>query len=87
MNVLAVMGGVEIIVPPDMAVEVDGMALLGGFDHQTNAPLRSNPELPTLRVRGLALMGGVEVKVRLPGESSREARSRRRLERKSRRRG
>ena len=86
LNVLAVMGGVEIIVPPEMAVEVDGIALLGGFDHRTTAPLRNNPNLPTLRVRGLALMGGVEIKVRLPGETSREARSRRRLERKTRRR-
>ena len=86
LNVLAVLGGVEIIVPPEMAVEVDGMAFLGGFDHSTDTPLRSNADLPTLRVRGLALMGGVEVKVRLPGETAREARSRRRLERRSGRR-
>jgi hypothetical protein len=82
LNVLAVLGGIEIIVPPEMAVEVDGMALLGGFEHQTDTPLRSDPDLPTLRVRGLALLGGVEVKVRLPGETPREARKRRRLERK-----
>ena len=85
LNVLAVLGGVEIIVPPEMTVEVDGMALLGGFDHQTDTPLRSNPDVPTLRVRGLALLGGVEVQVRLPGETPRQAKKRRRLERRGER--
>ena len=81
-NLLAVLSGVDIIVPPEMAVEVDGMAVLGGFDYQTDAPLRSNPNLPTLRIRGLAVLGGVNVQVRLPGETAREAKKRRRLERK-----
>jgi len=81
-NVLAVLGSVQIIVPPGMAVEVDGMAVLGAFEHQTDAPLRSNPDLPTLRIRGLVVLGGVHVEVRLPGETSREAKKRRRLEQK-----
>ena len=86
-NVLAVLGSVQIIVPPEMAVEVDGMAVLGGFEYQTDSPLRSNPDLPTLRVRGLAVLGGVHVEVRLPGETNREAKRRRRLERKGLRKG
>ena len=81
-NLLAVLGGIEIIVPPEMAVEVDGMAVLGGFEYQTDTPLRSNPDLPTLRVRGLAVLGGVTVEVRLPGETGRQAKKRRRLERR-----
>jgi len=85
LNVVAVLGGVEIIVPPEMAVEVDGMALLGGFEHQTDTPLRSNPDVPALRVRGLALLGGVGVQVRLPGETPRQAKRRRRLERRDER--
>ena len=82
LNVLAMLGGIEIIVPPQMVVEVDGMALLGGFEHQTDTPLRSDPDQPTLRIRGIAVLGGVEVKVQLPGETSRQAKKRRRLERK-----
>ena len=85
-NVLAVLGGVEIIVPPEMAVEVDGMAVLGGFEYQTDSPLRTDPNLPTLRVRGLAVLGGVHVEVRLPGETTTDAKKRRRLERKDARR-
>ena len=80
-NVLAVLGVVEIIVPPEMAVEVDGMAVLGGFEYQTNAPPRTDPNPPILRVRGLAVLAGVNVEVRLPGETSRDAKKRRRLER------
>ncbi len=86
-NVLAVLGGIEIVVPPEMAVEVDGMAVLGGFEYNTDAPLRSDPDLPTLRIRGLAVLGGVNVDVRLPGESARQAKKRRRLERRDERRG
>ena len=78
-NVLAVLGSVEIIVPHEM--EVDGMAVLGGFEYQTHAPPRTDPNLPTLQVRGLAVLGGVNVEVRLPGETSRDAKKRRRLER------
>jgi hypothetical protein len=82
LNVLATLSGVEIIVPPQMTVEVDGMALCGSFDHETDEPLRSNPDLPTLRVRGLVVLGSVTVEVRLPGETPRQAKKRRRLEQK-----
>jgi len=58
LNVLGLLGGVHIIVPPEMAVEVDGMALLGG----------------------------VHVQVRLPGETNRDTKRRRRLERREIRR-
>ncbi len=81
-NVLALLSGVEIIVPPEMTVEVDGMAVCGGFSHETDEPLRSNPDLPTLRIRGLVVLGNVNVEVRLPGETPRQAKKRRRLERK-----
>lgn len=86
LNVLGLLGGVHIIVPPEMAVEVDGMALLGGFEHETDVPLRSDPNRPTLRIRGLALLGGVHVQVRLPGETNRDTKRRRRLERREIRR-
>ncbi len=69
-----------------MAVEVDGMAVLGGFEYNSDAPLRSDPDLPTLRIRGLAVLGGVNIEVRLPGETARQAKKRRRLERKEERR-
>jgi hypothetical protein len=84
-NVLAMMGGVEIIVPPGLAVETHGFGLMGGFEALDQAGYSSEPDAPRLLIRGMAVMGGVEVTVRLPGESAKEARQRRRLERKERR--
>jgi hypothetical protein len=76
----ALMGGVEIIVPPTLAVESNGAAIMGGFEHVDRAPATAEPGSTVLRVTGLALMGGVHIEMRLPGESSREARKRRRAE-------
>ena len=81
-NVFVLMGGGEIIVPPEMEVEVSGFAFMGGFEYETDVPLQTNPDRPVLRIKGFAMMGGVGVEVRLPGETAREAKNRRRLERK-----
>ncbi len=79
-DVVAVMGGVEIIVPPQLAVDVRGFGFMGGFEEVERAPAIADPDVPVLRVRGFALMGGVEVHTRLPGESAHEARRRVRQE-------
>lgn len=84
--IFSVMGGAEIVVPPGLTVESDGIAILGGFEHIEDAVLGSDPDAPRLRIRGVALMGGVEVTVRHPGETAREAKRRRRFERKERKR-
>lgn len=80
---IAVMGGVEIIVPPDVGVEVDGFALMGGLEQLHQPPARTGA--PRLKITGFALMGGVEVTARYPGESSRDARRRRKSEERERR--
>jgi hypothetical protein len=56
------MGGVQIIVPDDIEVDVSGFAFMGGFDHRASGP--GLPGAPLVRVVGFALMGGVEVKRR-----------------------
>ncbi len=60
---IAIMGGIQVIVPPGVRVESDGLALLGGFEDtlEDTSTSRASPVL--VRIRGLALMGGVEVKV------------------------
>ncbi len=85
-NVLAIMGGVEILVPPGLAVETHGFGFMGGFEGVDQVGVDNDPDAPRLVIRGLALMGGVEVAVRLPGESARDARQRRKIHRKERRR-
>jgi hypothetical protein len=82
--VFACMGGCEIIVPPNLSVESHGFALMGGFGQFADNPPPA-PGAPVLRINGFAIMGGVEIYVRLPGESARDAKRRRREERQLRR--
>ncbi|HET9440464.1 MAG TPA: DUF1707 domain-containing protein [Longimicrobiales bacterium] len=86
LTIIAMMGGAEIIVPPDMRVDCDGIAIMGGFDH---GPEMSSADAgaPVLRINGFCLMGGVEITVRKPGESAKDARIRRREEKKRLKRG
>ena len=82
--VFACMGGCEIIVPPNLAVETHGFALMGGFGQFADAappPAGS----PILKVSGFALMGGVDISVRLPGETARDAKRRMKEDRRLRR--
>jgi hypothetical protein len=82
-HVVAFMGGVQLIVPPSLSVEVSGTAVLGGFGHVERAPVQFDPDRPLLRVHGLAIMGGVAVETRLAGESEVEAHQRRSRDRRA----
>ena len=66
--VFAMMGGVEIIVPPDVRLESDGFAIMGGFEDQLKEPASRDPGAPLVRVHGFAFMGGVEARVAALGE-------------------
>lgn len=81
-TVAAVMGGVEIVVPPGVRVEWNGIAIMGGFGSpDLGRPPRS--DAPVIRINGLVLMAGLDVVERLPGESAKEARKRIKAERKA----
>ena len=65
-NAAAVMGGIRIVVPEDVRVRSEGIALMGGFDVHDHASVTVAqqdlpPNAPTLTISGLALMGGVEI--------------------------
>jgi hypothetical protein len=83
--VFSLMGGCEIIVPPGLAVDMDGIAVMGGFEHLERAPLHRDPDAPYLRISGFVCMGGVNVTTRLVGETERDARRREKAERKAQR--
>src|SRR5690606_34663992 len=51
---IAIMGGIDIFVPPGVVVESEGIAILGGFDHAQGAATAASPDAPILRIRGLA---------------------------------
>ncbi|HSU17770.1 DUF1707 SHOCT-like domain-containing protein [Longimicrobium sp.] len=82
----AMMGGVQLIVPPGVHVETNGMALMGGFSHRGSVDPPADPNAPVLRIGGIAIMGGVDLEYRLAGEGSGDARRRERLARKEARR-
>ena len=82
-QVFAWMGGVQIIVPPTLAVEIDGSAFMGGFDHGDRATVALDPSRPVLRITGFAFMGGVQIETRLPGERAGDRRRRERAERRA----
>ncbi|MDB4950730.1 MAG: hypothetical protein JWM27_3379 [Gemmatimonadetes bacterium] len=81
-TIFAMMGGVEIVVPPGLHVEVNGMGVMGGFDHRAGVAPPTDPNAPVLRIGGFAVMGGVEIRSRYPGENNRDARLRERDERR-----
>ncbi|MFJ8074714.1 DUF1707 domain-containing protein [Streptomyces sp. NPDC096176] len=79
---VAIMGGVQVVVPPGLNVEVRGIGLMGGFDEQGSVEPEPDPEAPRVIVRGLALMGGVG----LERKRTRAEKQRLKLERQERER-
>jgi hypothetical protein len=84
-NCFCLMGGVEIVVPPDVHVELNGLAIMGGFGQSGGGTFGTEPGAPVLKIGGFAMMGGVDVTVRYAGEKPGDARRRERLERAERR--
>ena len=59
-DILAVMGGFEVLAPDAWNVIVDLVPIMGGFDDKTRHP--ADPSAPRLRIRGFVMMGGLEVR-------------------------
>ncbi len=83
-NALAIMGGVDIIVPEGIAVDFSGIPLLGGTECKI-ADVPIIPGSPRIIVRAVAVMGGVTVKSRKQPDEERALRAQRREERRQRR--
>lgn len=59
-NCVAIMGGIEVTVPPGVSVEVRGMGIMGGFEHVSAA----HPGAPRVIITGFAFWGGVSVEIK-----------------------
>jgi hypothetical protein len=79
--IFAMMGGVDIVVPPELNVDASGIAIMGGFGHSSSSR-NPDPAAPVLRINGFCFMGGVDISVRRRGESSKDARLREKEERR-----
>jgi hypothetical protein len=56
----SIMGGQTILLPPEVNVEVHGIGVMGGFDHDVDG--LGTPGAPKITIRGFSLWGGVGVK-------------------------
>jgi uncharacterized protein DUF1707/cell wall-active antibiotic response 4TMS protein YvqF len=63
---VAVMGGIEIVVPEGVEVEVTGFAFMGARQEHI-AETRVLPGAPRIHVRAYAFMGGVDIRSRPSG--------------------
>ncbi|MFJ8086318.1 DUF1707 domain-containing protein [Streptomyces sp. NPDC096205] len=77
-NCVAIMGGMQVTVPPGVEVVVRGIGIMGGFDHSEEG-VPGEPGAPRVVITGFAFWGGVGVERKL----TRADRERRRLERKA----
>jgi len=69
LNIVCLLGGAEITVPPGMNVDVDLVPILGGVEN--NVDMTDDPDAPTLRISGFIALGGLEVNTRTPKKKKR----------------
>ncbi|MFF8785372.1 DUF1707 domain-containing protein [Streptomyces sp. NPDC015125] len=81
----ALMGGVNILVPPGVEIEVRGVGIMGGFDSREEG-VPGEPGAPRVIVRGVAMMGGVGVERKLPRADKRRLKEEQRRAKEERRR-
>jgi predicted membrane protein len=60
LTLVAIMGGIELWIPEDWAVTLQGVPILGGYEDETHRP--SADTRKRLIIKGYSIMGGVEVK-------------------------
>ncbi|MEU7258918.1 DUF1707 domain-containing protein [Streptomyces rimosus] len=74
----ALMGGIDVVVPPGVEVQVTGWGFMGGFDNGDGEP--GDPGAPRVKITGFAMMAGVGVRRKM----SKREKERLKLERERR---
>ncbi|MGD6745207.1 DUF1707 SHOCT-like domain-containing protein [Streptomyces sp. BH106] len=88
-NCVAVMGGMNVVVPPGVEVVVRGIGIMGGFDHSEEG-VPGDAGAPRVVVTGFAFWGGVGVErkvTRAERQRLKAARRQEKLDRRSDQRG
>jgi hypothetical protein len=68
LKVRAVLGNVEITVPPSLIVDCEGTGVVGSFSALNHMPAERGSDEPVLRIAGSAIFGNVEVRT-LPAQA------------------
>jgi hypothetical protein len=79
----AFLGDVEIVVPPGLPVEVACASVLASITVDPDVGAPTSASSVRLRVTGMAVLADVKVQQRLAGESAKDAKRRRKAERKA----
>ena len=58
-NVVSIMGGVEVFVPPGVNVDNHCIAVLGGVDNRIVQS--DDPNCPTIKITGVVVLGGLDI--------------------------
>jgi hypothetical protein len=82
-HVRVVMGNLEVVLPPNLAIEVDVSSFAGSVTERHRVPPDVDPARPQIRIVGSVLFGNLEITTRLPGETARDAYRREKRERKA----
>jgi hypothetical protein len=59
-HAISIMGAQQILLPPEVNVEIRGHGVMGGFDHTVLG--QGTPGAPKVNIRGFSLWGGVSIK-------------------------
>ncbi|KOV82599.1 hypothetical protein ADL01_10010 [Streptomyces sp. NRRL WC-3618] len=78
-NCVAIMGGMNVVVPPGIEVVVRGIGIMGGFDHSQEGVL-GDPGAPRVILQGVAFWGGVGVTRKLARAERQRLKAERRQE-------
>lgn len=65
-HVMSIMGLQNILLPPEVNVEIHGRGVMGGFDHTVTG--QGTPGAPTVHIHGFSLWGGVGIKRKARGK-------------------
>jgi hypothetical protein len=81
-HVRVFMGNVEVVLPPNLAIDVDVSSFAASVTERHRVPPDADPARPLLRIVGTVRFGNLEITTRLPGETARDAGRRERRERR-----
>jgi hypothetical protein len=81
-HVRVFMGNFEVILPPNLGIDVDVSSFAGSVEERHRVPPDADPARPLIRIVGTVRFGNLEVTTRLPGETARVAYRREKRERK-----
>jgi hypothetical protein len=86
-HVRVFMGNVEVVLPPNLGIDVDVSSFAGSVTERHRVPPDADPARPLIRIVGTVRFGNLEITTRLSGETARDAYRRERRERKQLRKG